>query len=138
MMANRVQGSTGSINARWRREPGGGNTDLPEGDNLRGSAQNADREKLNDERGVKPLPVNRSRDACRTGKSSTRMGKGPLLFSGPRNQRSLRAVGNYAETGVSDMPGQPGRERPTDVTAAMKDMNNRARSVAAGVVSGAG
>ena len=27
--ANRVQGSTGSINARWRREPGGGNTDLP-------------------------------------------------------------------------------------------------------------
>ena len=36
------------------------------------------------------------------------------------------------------MPGQPGRERPTDVTAAMKDMNNRARSLAAGVVSGAG
>jgi hypothetical protein len=29
-------------------------------------------------------------------------------------------------------------KRPTDVTAAMKDMNNRARSVAAGVVSGAG
>ena len=66
------------------------------------------------------------------------MGKGPLLYSGPRNQRPPRAVGNYAETGVSDMPGQPGRERPTDVTAAMKDMNNRARSVAAGVVSGAG
>jgi len=55
---NRVQGSRGSINARWRRESGGGNTDRPEADNLRGSAQTADREQLNDERGVKPLPVN--------------------------------------------------------------------------------
>ena len=69
IMANRVQGSTGSFNARWRREPGGGDTDQQEADNLRGSAQNADREKLNDERGVKPLPVSGSRDACRTGKS---------------------------------------------------------------------
>ena len=62
--ANRVQGSTGSFNARWRREPGGGDTDQPEADNFRGSAQNADREKLNDERGVKPLPVNDSRDGA--------------------------------------------------------------------------
>ena len=38
-MANRVKGSTGSFNARWRREPGGGNTDRPEADNLRGSAE---------------------------------------------------------------------------------------------------
>ena len=37
--ANRVQGSTGSINARWRRESGGGDTDQPEADNLRGSAE---------------------------------------------------------------------------------------------------
>jgi len=69
MMANRVKSSTGSFNARWRRESGGGNTDQPEADNLRGSAEKADREKLNDERGIKPLPVNGSRDACRTGKS---------------------------------------------------------------------
>ncbi len=62
--AHRVQGSTGSINARRRRESGGGNTDRPEADNLRGSAQTADREQLNDERGVKPLPVNDSGDGA--------------------------------------------------------------------------
>ena len=56
--ANRVKRSTGSGNARWRREPGGGNTDPPEIDPLRVSARKkAEREKLNDERGVKPLPV---------------------------------------------------------------------------------
>ena len=59
-----MQGSIGSINARWRREPDGGNTDPPEADDLRGSAEKADREKLNDERGVKPLPVNDSRDGA--------------------------------------------------------------------------
>ena len=48
----------------WRREPGGGNTDPPERDKLRGSAEKADREQLNDERGVKPLPVSRSRDGA--------------------------------------------------------------------------
>jgi len=37
-MAIRVQGPSGSDNARWRRESGGGNTDLPEGVCLRGSA----------------------------------------------------------------------------------------------------
>ena len=64
IMANRVQGSTGPCNTCWRREPGGGNTDLPERDTLRGSAEKADREQLNDERGVKPLPVSRSRDGA--------------------------------------------------------------------------
>ena len=66
-MANRVQSSTGSCNVRWRREPGGGNTDPPEADKLRVSAEKAEREKLNDERGSKPLPVNRSRDGAETG-----------------------------------------------------------------------
>lgn len=41
----------------------------------------ADREQLNDERGVKPLPVNDSRDVSRVGGSSTRVGKGALLYS---------------------------------------------------------
>ena len=68
-MANRVQSSTGSDNARWRRESDGGNTDQPERDKLRGSAEKADREKLNDERGVKPLPVSRSRDGAESGKA---------------------------------------------------------------------
>ena len=65
-----MQGSTGSINAGWRREPGGGNTDLPELDQLRGSAEKADREKLNDERGIKPLPVSNSRDGAESGKTN--------------------------------------------------------------------
>jgi hypothetical protein len=49
------------------RESGGGNTDQPGADNLRGSAEKADHEKLNDERGVKPLPVNNSRDGAESG-----------------------------------------------------------------------
>ena len=36
------------------------------------------------------------------------------------------------------MPGRSGHEVPTDVTAVVKSQTNRARSVAAGVVSGAG
>ena len=59
-----MKSSTGSCNASWRREPGGGDTDPPEADNPRVSAQNAEREKLNDERGIKPLPVSRSRDGA--------------------------------------------------------------------------
>ena len=66
-MADRVKGSTGSGNARWRRESGGGNTDQPETDNLRVSAEKAEHEKLNDERGIKPLPVNHNRDGAETG-----------------------------------------------------------------------
>ena len=72
------------------------------------------------------------------GKARSGWVRGHFCILAPEINGPSRAVGNYAEAGVSDMPGQPGRERPTDVTAAMKDMNNRARSVAAGVVSGAG
>lgn len=36
------------------------------------------------------------------------------------------------------MPDKPGQDCPTDVTIAIKTVDNRARSVAAGVVSGAG
>jgi hypothetical protein len=64
-----VQSSTGSWNVRWRREPGGGNTDPPERDQLRVSAEKAEREKLNDERGIKPLPVSRSKDGAESGKA---------------------------------------------------------------------
>jgi len=69
-MAIRVQGPLGSCNARWRGEPGGGqNTDPPEPDKLRGPAEKAGREKLNHERGVKPLPVSRSRDGAESAKA---------------------------------------------------------------------
>jgi hypothetical protein len=82
-MADRVKGSTGSGNARWRRESGGGNTDQPETDNLRVSAEKAEHEKLNDERGIKPLPVSRSRDGAESGQNrSGRIGE-QLLYSSP-------------------------------------------------------
>ena len=63
----RVKDSSGSFNASRRREPGCGDTDQPDADNIRGSAEKADREKLNDERGIKPLPVSRSRDGAESG-----------------------------------------------------------------------
>lgn len=47
-------------------------------------------------------------------------------------------TGNYAEVGTSDIPGKHGRKVQTNVTAAVESMINRARGVAAGVVSGAG
>ena len=68
---------------RWRREPGGRKTDQPEGDTLRGSAEKADREKLNDERGVKPLPVSRSRDGAESGKVQPGRIREQLLYSSP-------------------------------------------------------
>lgn len=37
-----------------------------------------------------------------------RMGRGPLLYSGPRNQRA-RGAGNHDETGVSHMPDRFGQ-----------------------------
>lgn len=71
---------------RWRRESDGGNTDQPGRDNLRGSAEKADHEKLNDERGIKPLPVNRSRDEAGSGRSIPGGLKGIFLYSTPPNQ----------------------------------------------------
>ena len=69
-MAIRVKCSLGSGNARWRWEFGRGNTDQPESDKFRGFAKKANREKLNDERGIKPLPVSRSRDGAESGKTA--------------------------------------------------------------------
>ncbi|HRY49992.1 MAG TPA: hypothetical protein P5186_18225, partial [Candidatus Paceibacterota bacterium] len=42
-----MKSSTGSWNARWRRESGGGNADQPEADNLRVSVEKTEHEKLN-------------------------------------------------------------------------------------------
>ncbi len=68
-MAIRVQGSTGSTNACWRGEFPGGDTEEPETDNFRVSAQTVEREKLNDERGIKPLTVNENRDGAESAKT---------------------------------------------------------------------
>ena len=55
---------SGSFNAHWRRESGGGNTDQPEADRFR-TPRKRGYEKLNDERGDKPLPVSSSRDGAK-------------------------------------------------------------------------
>ena len=136
-LADRVKGSTGSCNVRWRREPGGGNTDPPEADHLRGSAENADREQLNDERGVKPLPVSRSRDAAESGNDRSGWVRSRFCILASEIIPPVRD-GNCGEAGVSRIPDGSGRTRPTYVTAVAKNQTNRATSVAAGVVSGAG
>lgn len=80
----RVKSSTGSFNARWRREPGGGNTDRPETDPLRVFAETkAKREKLNDESPGKGLPVNDSRDASRVGKAQPEWVRGRFCILPP-------------------------------------------------------
>lgn len=76
--------------------------------------QKAEREKLNDERGVKPLPVNRPRDASRAGQRGNGKGSGELLYSVPRNEVRNRGPRNYAEAGASDIPVPPGPQvQPT-------------------------
>jgi hypothetical protein len=75
-MANRVKSSSGSFNARWRRESPCGDTKEPDADNIRESTQTVDHEKLNDERGIKPLPVSGSRGGAELGKASSKVGRG--------------------------------------------------------------
>ena len=87
-MAIRVKCSLGSGNARWRWEFGRGNTDQPESDKFRGFAKKANREKLNDERGVKPLPVEGQQRRSRIGKTLQGWVGEELLYSTPRNQRT--------------------------------------------------
>jgi hypothetical protein len=80
---NRVQGPSGSFNTSPRRE-------LPDGDIRNRARQTASgvprkiaaSEKLNDERGVKPLRVSRVRDDAEPGNCG-RPGKGELLYSIP-------------------------------------------------------
>ena len=66
------------------------------------------------------------------------IGKGPLLYSGPRNQpRTISRLENKPRRELRTCPISLDTS-PTYVTAAVKTMTNRARSAAAGVVSGAG
>ena len=112
-LAIRVQDPSGSCNACWRREPGGGNTDPPEADNLRVSTQTVEREKLNDERGVKPLPVSRNRDGAESGNACPGWVRGRFCILALEIISRLRD-GNYAGAGASDIPGKRGHNvRPT-------------------------
>ena len=113
-LAVRVQDSLGFFNICWCRESGRGDTDQPERDKLRRYAEKADDEKLNDERGGKPLPVSSQKDGAESGKAC-RADKGILLYSIPRNLR-FKSAGNYALAGALDIPGiSEERNVPTDV-----------------------
>ena len=132
-----MQCSTGSQNACWRREPPGGNTEEPEADPLRVSAQTAEREKLNDERGRKPLPVSRSRDGAERGNDCSGWVEGSfcilaLEISAPVALETM--TWREPRTCLTALDGCV----LTNVTAVVKSQPNRATSVAAGVVSGAG
>ena len=136
-MAIRVQGPLGSWNARWRGEPGGGNTDRPEADNLRVSAETAEHEKLNYERDNKFLPVSRSRDGAECGNDCSGWVEGSfcilaLEISAPMALETM--TWREPRTCLTALDGCV----LTNVTAVVKSQPNRARSVAAGVVSGAG
>ena len=132
-----MQGPTGSRNVCWRREPPGGNTEEPGADNLRVSAEKAEREKLNDERGVKPLPVSRSRDGAECGNGCSGWVEGSFC---------ILALEISAPVTLETMTGWEPRTCLTvldecvltHVTAVTKSQINRATRVAAGVVSGAG
>src|SRR5262249_25112701 len=103
---------------------------------FRGFAKNANHEKLNDERGIKPLPVSRSRDGAESGKLH-RKDRSPLLYSRDRNQ-CVVAHWKLCRDGSFGHTCQFGPNGPTNVTAVAKIQTNRARSVATGLVSGAG
>ena len=79
-LAVRVQDSSGFFNVCWCREFGRGDTDQPECDKLRRFAEKANDEKLNDERGNKPLPVSSQKDGAELGKAC-RADKSELLYS---------------------------------------------------------
>ncbi len=79
-----MKGSTGSFNAGWRRELGGGDTDQPEATPSGDLHESAVGEKLNDEPGIKPLPVNNSRDGAElVQKIESGRVREQLLYSGP-------------------------------------------------------
>ena len=102
---------------------------------LRGSAKNAAREQLNDERGSKPLPVSRSRDGAESGRAG---------FGWVKCRFCIRAL--ESSSVVIELATMMRREShtcrtgldiscPTYVTAVVKSQTNRARSVAAGMVN---
>ena len=119
------------------REPGCRKTDRPEADCFRVSAEKAEREKLNDERGVKPLPVSRSRDGAECGNGCSGWVEGSFC---------ILALEISAPVALETMARREPRTCLTvldecvltHVTAVTKSQNNRATRVAAGVVSGAG
>ena len=136
--ANRVKSSTGSFNARWRRELPGGDTEEPEADNFRGSAKKTQTVKSSTMRGAQALASKRQQRRSQIGNRLSRADRSSLLYSNDRNQRVV-ARWKLCRSGSFGHAWQVRTQcRPTYVTAVVKNRNNRARSLASGVVSGAG
>jgi hypothetical protein len=135
--ANRVQGPSGSFNARWRRELPGGDTEEPEADDFRGSADKSRPRTAQRREGHQALARKRQQRRSRIGKAQSGWVRERFCILFPEISPAV---------GLETMPGREPRtcrvsqdaQRPANVTAVVKDRNNRARSVAAGVVSGAG
>lgn len=138
-MANRVQSSTGSDNARWRRESGGGNTDQPESDTFRGFADTRRTMKSSTMKGAEALASQPKQRRSRNGKNQIRTDKRALLYSTLRNQpRRFSGLETMARRESRAYLNGPDQKVLTDVTAMAMSQTNRARSEVAGVVSGAG
>ena len=137
-MAMRVKSSTGSDNARWRREFGHSDMDQPESDKFRGFADTTRTMKSSTMKVAKAIASKPQQRRSRNGKNQTRMDKRALLYSTLRNQFRKTGTGNYDRAGALDIPGWNGQKVLTDVTAVAKNETNRARSEVSGVVSGVG
>jgi hypothetical protein len=71
--------------------------------------QKAEREKLNDERGIKPLPVSRSRDGAEPGNAGSGWVEGRFCILALEISAPLRGAGNCGGAGASHMPDRSGR-----------------------------
>ena len=128
----------GSFNARWRRELPGGDTEEPEADNFRGSANKTQTVKSSTMKGAQALASKRQQRRSQIGKRLSRADRSSLLYSNDRKQ-CVVAHWRLCRSGSFGHAWQARTQcRPTNVSAVVKNRNNRARSVAAGVVSGAG
>ena len=89
-------------------------------------------------RGAQALASKPQQRRSQIGKRLARAGRSSLLYSNDRNQRVV-ARWKLCRSGSFGHAWQARTHcRPTNVTAVVKNRNNRARSVASGVVSGAG
>ena len=69
----------------------------------------AEREQLNDERGVKPLPVSDRQRRSRIGQRWHGKGRGGLLYSIPRNETAPNGLETMPGREPPDIPVPPGR-----------------------------
>ena len=126
----------GSCNTRWRRELPGGDTEEPEADNPRGSANQKQTVKSSTMKVAQAIASKRQQRRSQIGKARSGWIRGrfcilPSEISLPKGLETMPGREPWTYLVSTD-------ENPTNVTAGAKDRNNRARIMVAGVVSGAG